>query len=156
MKSYCLEDEMSIDWTSFTPVTALLGGGLIGLAAGLFFLLHGQIMGASGILGRFLAASYDQQERSGWDWRLVFLLGVMAGPLAYMGLMGGLPQAQFIVSDGRLIAAGLIVGLGTSIGSGCTSGHGICGLARLSPRSFTAVLTFMATGFITTFILNHM
>jgi uncharacterized membrane protein YedE/YeeE len=70
--------------------------------------------------------------------------------------MGGLPQAQFIVSDGRLIAAGLIVGLGTSIGSGCTSGHGICGLARLSPRSFTAVLTFMATGFITTFILNHM
>lgn len=146
---------MSIDWTSFTPLTALLGGGLIGLAAGLFFVLHGQIMGASGILGRFLAASYDRQERSGWDGRLVFLLGVMVGPLAYMGLMGALPQTQFIATDARLIAAGLIVGLGTGIGSGCTSGHGICGLARLSPRSFAAVLTFMATGFITTFILNH-
>ena len=80
---------MTIDWTSFTPMTALMGGGLIGLAAGLFFMLHGQIMGASGILGRFLAASYDGQERTGWDWRLVFLLGVMAGPLSYMGLTGG-------------------------------------------------------------------
>lgn len=147
---------MMVDWNNFTPLTALLGGGLIGLAAGLFFVLHGQIMGASGILGRFLAASYDRQERSGWDGRLVFLLGVIVGPLAYMGLMGALPQTQFIAADTRLIAAGLIVGLGTGIGSGCTSGHGICGLARLSPRSLAAVLTFMATGFITTFILNHM
>lgn len=147
---------MTIDWTSFTPVTAIMGGGLIGMAAGLFFMLHGQIMGASGILGRFLAASYDRQERTGWDWRLVFLLGVMAGPLSYMGLTGALPQTQYIAADTRLIAAGLIVGLGTGLGSGCTSGHGICGLARVSPRSVAAVLAFMATGFITTFIINHM
>jgi uncharacterized membrane protein YedE/YeeE len=147
---------MSIDWTSFTPVTALLGGGLIGLAAGLLFALHGQIMGASGILGRFLAALYDRKERTGWDWRLVFLLGMVAGPIAYMSVMGRLPQAEFIASDTGLIAAGLLVGLGTGIGSGCTSGHGICGLARLSSRSIAAVLTFMATGFITTFILNLM
>ena len=85
-----------------------------------------------------------------------FLLGVMAGPLSYMGLTGALPQTQYIAADTRLIAAGLIVGLGTGLGSGCTSGHGICGLARVSPRSVTAVLAFMATGFITTFILNHM
>ena len=147
---------MMVDWNNFTPVTALMGGGLIGLAAGMFFLLHGQVMGASGILGRFLAASYDTQERNGWSGRAVFLLGVLAAPLAYMGISGALPQAQYIAADTRLIVAGLIVGLGTGLGSGCTSGHGICGLARVSPRSVVAVLTFMATGFITTFILNHM
>ena len=147
---------MSIDWANFTPAAALLGGGLIGLAAGLFFVLHGQIMGASGILGRFLAAGYDPQARAGWSWRLVFLMGVAAGPLTYMGVTGSLPKAQFIASDTRLIIAGLIVGVGTGIGSGCTSGHGICGLARLSPRSIAAVLTFMTTGFITTFLFNHM
>ena len=147
---------MNIDWTSFTPIQALLGGGLIGLAAGFLYLLHGQIMGASGILGRLLAASYDRNERAGWDWRLVFLFGVMTGPLAYGGVTGRHPEATFVAGDTRLVASGLIVGLGTAIGAGCTSGHGICGLARLSRRSVAAVMTFMATGFITTFIINHM
>ena len=78
---------MSIDWVNFTPAAALLGGGLIGLAAGLFFVLHGQIMGASGILGRFLAAGYDRQARAGWSWRLVFLMGVAAGPLTSRKLL---------------------------------------------------------------------
>jgi len=147
---------MTIDWINFTPGEALLGGALIGLAAGLYFLLHGQIMGASGILGRFLAAGYEREARTDWDMRLVFLLGIIAGPIAYLGISGELPDARFIASDTRLLLAGLIVGIGTAIGSGCTSGHGICGLARLSPRSITAVLTFMATGFISTFLLNHM
>lgn len=147
---------MTIDWINFAPGEALLGGALIGLAAGLYFTFHGQIMGASGILGRFLAAAFDHEERSDWDVRLVFLLGVVAGPLAYMGVNGKLPAADFIASDTRLLLAGLIVGIGTAIGAGCTSGHGICGLARLSPRSLTAVLTFMTTGFISTFLLNHM
>jgi len=147
---------MTIDWINFAPGEALLGGALIGLAAGLYFTFHGQIMGASGILGRFLAAAFDHEERSDWDVRLVFLLGVVAGPLAYMGVNGKLPAADFIASDTRLLLAGLIVGIGAAIGSGCTSGHGICGLARLSPRSLTAVLTFMTTGIISTFLLNHM
>ena len=147
---------MTIDWMNFTPGAALLGGALIGLAAGLYFVLHGQVMGASGILGRFLAAAYAPDARPDWDMRLVFLLGIIAGPIAYMGLSGGLPETRFIASDTRLVLAGLVVGIGTSIGSGCTSGHGICGLARLSPRSLIAVLSFMATGFVTTFLLNHM
>lgn len=147
---------MDIDFANFSPGTAFLGGGLIGLSAGLLYVLHGQIMGASGILGRLLAAGYDAGQRSGWEWRLVFLIGVMAGPLAYAGITGGLPEVQFIASDTRLIAAGLIVGVGTAVGSGCTSGHGICGLARVSPRSLAAVLTFMATGFVTTFLVNHL
>lgn len=147
---------MTIDWMNFTPATALLGGGMIGLAAGLYFILHGQIMGASGILGRFLAAGYDRKARAGWNQRLVFLAGIIAGPLAYMAMAGTMPDISFIASDTRLLLAGLIVGIGTALGSGCTSGHGICGLARVSPRSIAAVLTFMATGFITTFLLNHM
>ena len=146
---------MDIDFANFSPGLALLGGALIGLSAGLLYLLNGQIMGASGILGRLLAAGYDGAERSGWDWRLLFLLGVVAGPLTYAGLTGNMPEAQFIATDNRLILAGFIVGLGTGIGSGCTSGHGICGLARLSPRSLVAVLTFMATGFVTTFLVTH-
>ena len=146
---------MDIDFANFSPGSALLGGALIGLSAGLLYVLNGQIMGASGILGRLLAAAHDRGQRDGWDWRLLFLLGVVAGPLAYAGLAGSMPEAQFIAADNRLILAGLIVGLGTGIGSGCTSGHGICGLARLSPRSLAAVLTFMATGFVTTFLVNH-
>ena len=149
-------ETMEVDLTNFTPVSAVLGGGLIGLSAAILYVLHGQIMGASGILGDALAAGYDGEKRRGWDWRLAFLLGVIGGPLVFASLAGHLPDAQFIASDHRLLLAGLIVGLGTGIGSGCTSGHGICGLARLSPRSLAAVLTFMATGFITTFWVNHL
>ena len=96
------------------------------------------------------------KARDGLSWRLAFLVGVIIGPLIYMLMTGALPQNDYIAQDGRLIIAGLIVGLGTGYGSGCTSGHGICGLARFSKRSLAAVLTFMATGFITTFLINHL
>ena len=146
---------MMIDFANFSPGSALLGGSLIGLAAALLYALNGRVLGASGIAGSALAGVLSSTERDGLGWRLAFMIGVMSGPVAYAFVTGGLPKQVFIADDMRLIAAGVIVGLGTGLGSGCTSGHGICGLARFSPRSLAAVLVFMATGFIATFLLNH-
>ena len=145
-----------IDVDNFTPLSALIGGGLIGLAAAILYVLNGRVLGASGIAASALEGILHPAARDGLSWRLAFLVGVILGPIIYMLLTGTLPQSEYIAQDGRLILAGLIVGLGTGIGSGCTSGHGICGLARLSRRSLAAVLTFMAAGFVTTFILNHL
>ena len=145
-----------IDLDNFTPLTALAGGGLTGLAAAILYTFNGRVLGASGITASALEEVIHLKARDGLSWRFAFLVGVIIGPLIYMLITGALPQNDYIAQDGRLIIAGLIVGLGTGYGSGCTSGHGICGLARFSKRSLAAVLTFMATGFITTFFINHL
>ena len=140
---------MNIAWSAFTPWSALDGGALIGLAAALFVLLNGRIAGISGILGGLL-----RPVRGDLAWRIAFLAGLIGAPLVY-GLFAPLPQPQIEADTGLLIAAGLIVGLGTRYGAGCTSGHGVCGLSRLSPRSLVATLAFMAAGFVTVYLLRH-
>lgn len=141
--------------TAFTPWASLLGGALIGLSAVMVMGLFGRIAGISGITNGFLGAvvpmSGAPRDR---DWRLAFLLGLIAAPLVVM-LAGGTVEQTVPSSLGGMAVAGLLVGLGTALGSGCTSGHGVCGLARLSRRSLVAVLTFMAAGFATVFVLRH-
>ncbi|HAK98833.1 MAG: YeeE/YedE family protein [Rhizobiales bacterium TMED249] len=145
-----------IDIDNFTPLTALVGGGLIGLAAAILYAFNGRVLGASGITASALEGVIHPAAREGLSWRVAFLVGVIIGPAVYMLMTGALPQSEYIAQDGRLVIAGLIVGLGTGLGSGCTSGHGICGLARFSKRSLAAVITFMATGFLTAFVINHL
>ena len=141
---------MSIDWIHFTPWTALAGGLVIGLAASAFVLLNGRIAGISGILGGLLRPAQGDLA-----WRLAFLAGLIGAPLVYI-LFAPLPQARIDAGDGALIAAGLLVGLGTRYGAGCTSGHGVCGLSRLSVRSLVATASFMVAGFVTVFVLRHL
>ncbi|HMM76606.1 MAG TPA: YeeE/YedE family protein [Gammaproteobacteria bacterium] len=141
---------MNIDWQNFTPWTALGGGALIGLAAALFVLLNGRIAGISGVLGGVL------MPRAGdVAWRLAFVAGLLLAPIAY-GLVAPLPAMTIAASYPTLAAAGLLVGIGTRYGAGCTSGHGVCGLSRLSPRSLLATLSFMAAGFATVFVTRHL
>ncbi len=128
----------------------LLGGALIGLAAVLLMATEGQIMGVSGILSRLVPAG--TQDRA---WRWVFLLGVVLVPLLYPILTGKALQSTMTSNIPLLVVAGLLVGLGTATGNGCTSGHGVCGLSRLSPRSLVAVAVFMGTAFLTVFLLRH-
>lgn len=141
---------MVIDWSSFTPGAALAGGVLIGIAAAMFALLNGLIAGISGILGGLL-----RPLRGDIAWRVAFLLGLIGAPLVY-GIWAGLPPVRIDAGYGALVVAGLLVGIGTRYGSGCTSGHGVCGLARLSPRSLAATAAFMAAGFATVFVLRHL
>ncbi|RYF70273.1 MAG: YeeE/YedE family protein [Comamonadaceae bacterium] len=141
---------MSTDWSHFTPVTALAGGALIGIAAAMFALLNGRIAGISGVLGGLLRPS-----RGDLLWRVAFVLGLIGAPAVY-GLLAVLPLPQIDAGYGALVAAGLLVGIGTRYGSGCTSGHGVCGLSRLSPRSLVATLAFMGTGFATVFVTRHL
>jgi uncharacterized membrane protein YedE/YeeE len=136
--------------TSFTPLSASIGGLLIGLSALLLLLLEGRIAGIAGILGGLLAF-----RRSEISWRLAFVAGLILAPLVYAGVMGHLPPLEVTHSAALLICGGLLVGFGTRMGSGCTSGHGVCGVARLSPRSIVATLVFMATGAATVFIARH-
>lgn len=140
---------MHIDWNAFTPWTALAGGGLIGLAAAMFVLLNGRIAGISGILGGLFCPA-----RGDIGWRLAFLAGLVGAPLVY-ALLTALPPLQIDAGYGSLVAAGFIVGLGTRYGSGCTSGHGVCGISRLSPRSLIATIAFMLAGFATVFLVRH-
>ncbi|MFI8746078.1 YeeE/YedE family protein [Pseudomonas sp. NPDC077186] len=141
---------MSIDWNAFTPWSALAGGALIGLAAALFALANGRIAGISGLLGSLL-----QPGAQGRGEAALFLLGLLLAPLLW-GLFAVLPEIEFASGALGLIAAGLLVGIGTRYGSGCTSGHGVCGVSRLSPRSLVATLCFMAAGFATVFVLRHL
>jgi uncharacterized membrane protein YedE/YeeE len=141
---------MLIDWTHFTPLASLAGGLLIGLAAALFVLFNGRIAGISGILGGLLALPKNDSA-----WRVAFLLGLVAAPLLFV-LFQPLPTVQVDAGTGTLVAAGLLVGLGTRYGSGCTSGHGVCGLSRLSPRSLVATAAFMLAGFATVFVIRHL
>ena len=134
---------MSIDWQHFTPWTALAGGMLIGLAAALLILFNGRIAGISGILGGLL-----RPRRGDLGWRIAFLAGLVATPLLYR-LWQALPAVRIDAGTPALIVAGLLVGVGVRYGAGCTSGHGVCGLSRLSPRSLAATCAFMAAGFLT-------
>jgi uncharacterized membrane protein YedE/YeeE len=140
---------MSIDWHSFAPWPALIGGLLIGIAASMFALLNGRIAGISGIIGGVMRPAKGDAA-----WRIAFVLGLVGAPFVY-GLFTILPVRQIDANFGALVAAGLLVGIGTRYGSGCTSGHGICGLSRLSPRSLAATLAFMGAGFATVFIVRH-
>ena len=132
-------------------IGGLVGGLLIGCASVLLLLLNGRIAGISGILGQVLSAS-PLTERA---WRLAFIFGLVAGAGLYSAFSGAFPL-QLQASDPTLILAGLLVGFGTRIGSGCTSGHGVCGLARRSPRSLAATLLFMALAAITVFVTRHL
>lgn len=138
-----------IDWNAFTPGSALIGGALIGMAAGLFILLLGRIAGVSGIVGGLLRRSVDDTT-----WRLAFVLGLVLAPLLWLRWVGQVP-VTITAGTPMLIFAGLLVGFGTRLGSGCTSGHGVCGLARASSRSLVAVAIFTATGFVTVYLLRH-
>ena len=140
---------MGIDWNAFTPWSAVIGGVVIGLAAALLVLVNGRIAGISGIVGECCARAPGDLR-----WRLAFLAGLILAPLAY-ALVDALPPATIEAGYPVLIAAGLLVGIGTRLGGGCTSGHGVCGLSRLSPRSVIATLSFMAAGFVTVFVVRH-
>lgn len=140
---------MMIDWNAFTLWSALGGGTLIGLAASLYVLLNGRIAGVSGVLGGLLRPRPTEVA-----WRLAFVAGLVATPSLFW--LTGHPQSIPIDTGyGALILAGLLVGAGTRFGSGCTSGHGVCGLSRLSPRSLVATVAFMAAGFVTVFVVRH-
>ncbi|GGX87656.1 YeeE/YedE family protein [Massilia dura] len=140
---------MSIDWQHFTPISSLAGGTLIGLGAALLVLFDGRIAGVSGILGGLLRAARGERA-----WRIAFLGGLLAAAPLWR-LFAPLAPAQPVAGGAWLVAAGLLVGIGTRYGSGCTSGHGVCGVARASPRSLAATALFVAAGFATVFLLRH-
>ncbi|UCO96163.1 YeeE/YedE family protein [Metapseudomonas lalkuanensis] len=141
---------MTIDWSAFTPWSALAGGVLIGLSASLFILANGRIAGISGLLGSLLERTGD-----GLLDKALFLSGLLLAPLLWTVVVGA-PEARFLSGWPALLLAGLMVGIGTRYGAGCTSGHGVCGLARLSPRSLVATLVFMTAGFLSTYVLRHL
>jgi hypothetical protein len=138
--------------TVFTPLQSLGGGALIGLAAVLLMATMGRVMGATGILAGFLQPA----GIADWSWRAAILAGMISGPVAVLALTGQMPEVQVPVSTPMLVIGGLIVGVGVTFGSGCTSGHGVCGMARLSPRSIAATLIFMATTGLTVFVIRHL
>ncbi len=140
---------MTLDMSAFTPATALTGGVLIGIAAALFVLFNGRIAGISGIVGGLLRPKLGDV-----GWRLAFVTGLVAAPLVY-SLFSALPTSRIEAGDAMLVVAGLLVGMGTRYGAGCTSGHGVCGLSRLSVRSLVATLLFMAAGFVTVFVVRY-
>ncbi|MGU3668143.1 YeeE/YedE family protein [Methylobacterium sp. A49B] len=135
----------------FTPVSALVGGAMIGTSAALFLLLNGRIAGISGILGGLLARPSRET-----GWRAAFVAGLVVAPLAYAGLGGSLPPVTVGASFPLLILAGLLVGFGARLGAGCTSGHGVCGIGRGSPRSLAATGTFMAVAVLTVLVMRHL
>ena len=144
---------MTLDWNHFTPWMSLAGGVLLGVAAAVFILVNGRILGISGIVGGLLGPSPRDV-----GWRIAFLLGMLAAPATFVLLApaGFLPAPRIAAGHGAVVAAWLLVGFGTRYGSGCTSGHGVCGLSRLSPRSLVATLAFMAAGFLTVFLMRHL
>lgn len=141
---------MTIDWVNFTPWSALAGGALIGLAAALFIMLNGRIAGISGLF-----ASLLERKAEGRGEKALFLLGILLAPLLWL-MAGEWPRMEFQTNWLGLLIAGVLVGVGTRYGAGCTSGHGVCGISRLSARSIVATLTFMAAGFATVFVIRHL
>lgn len=158
---------MSVDFNAFTPATALAGGAVIGLAAAILLLFNGRIAGVSGIVGGLLRPQPGEVR-----WRFAFVVGLIIAPIFYRVLVLT-PASHFLTVNeyaqwamvllsqieagyATLIIAGLLVGVGTRYGAGCTSGHGVCGLSRLSARSLVATLTFMAAGFVTVFVMRHL
>jgi hypothetical protein len=142
---------MQIDWLSFTPIPSLLGGMILGVAAALYVLLHGRILGISGIVSGLL-----HPKAGDWSWRLAFALGLLTSSFLAALIFGIFPVIEVDANWLTVIVAGLLVGFGVQYGSGCTSGHGICGLSRLSPRSLVATLSFMTAGFLVVFIIRHL
>ena len=140
---------MTIDWIHFSPVSALAGGALIGLAAAWLVLAEGRTLGASGFLGGLLPPRVGD-----WPWRAKAILGLVVAPFVARFLFET-PSPTIEAGPTTLVAGGLLVGIGTRLANGCTSGHGVCGLARLSPRSLAATLAFMAAGFATVFVVRH-
>ena len=136
---------------NFTPISALLGGLMIGAAAALLLVLNGRIAGISGIVGETFSL-----PKGDFAWRLAFIAGLIAGPVLVQLIRGAPIAVRIDAGLPLLIAGGLIVGLGTRLGSGCTSGHGVCGLGRLSGRSIVATLTFLLTAGLTVFVLRHL
>ena len=141
---------MTIDWSNFTPWSSLTGGIVLGVASALFVLMNGRILGISGIIGGLV-----KRRPGDSGWRIAFVLGLLAAPTAWSLFA---PPAAARIDAGWLavVAAGLLVGIVTRYGAGCTSGHGVCGLSRLSPRSLAATLAFMAAGFATVFVIRHL
>ena len=137
--------------TTFTPFASFGGGLLIGFAAVLAMALLGRIMGATGIL----AGALMPNDRADWSWRMAMILGMASGPLAVMLMTGEVPEITVPVSTTMLLIGGFIVGVRVTYGGGCTSGHGVCGMARFSPRSIVATGVFMAATFLTVFIVRH-
>ena len=144
---------MTILWNSFTPWSSLAGGMLIGLAAALLIVLLGRIAGISGIVGALLQRS-SWASVANWGWRAAFVIGMVAAPLVWQ-LIAPLPPMEKPSNPLVIVLAGLLVGFGTRLGSGCTSGHGVCGLSRLSLRSLAATLTFIGAGAATVFVVRH-
>lgn len=142
---------MTIDWVAFTPWSALAGGLIIGLSVSLLLLLNGRIAGISGLLGSLLQTGNPSRLENG-----LFVLGLLLAPLLWWLLAGERPAVELAAGPVAVIVAGLLVGIGTTLGSGCTSGHGICGLSRLSLRGLVATLSFMLAGFVTVFVVRHL
>lgn len=137
--------------TEFTPLLSFFGGTLIGLATVALMAVHGRIAGINGIVGGFLTTQFKHD----WAWRAAFLGGMIVSPLILLALTGRLPEITVPSSPLLLMAGGFLTGIGTTYGSGCTSGHGVCGMSRLSARSIVATLTFMATAVMTVFLTRH-
>lgn len=136
--------------TEFTPIASIVGGLLIGLAAAGLMLFHGKVAGISGILADSMASGVGDR---GWRW--AFLVGLLAGGVVALGLLPGVFESTVERSAGALLLAGVLVGVGTQLGGGCTSGHGVCGIGRLSKRSMVATVVFMAAGAGTVFMVSH-
>lgn len=142
---------MTIDWLSFTPIPSLFGGMILGIAAALYVLLHGRILGISGIVSGLVHPKEGDRA-----WRIAIILGLITAPLLAALFFEIRPIVEVDADWLAIVLAGILVGFGTQYGSGCTSGHGICGLSRLSPRSLVATFAFMGAGFLTVFVLRHL
>ena len=144
---------MNIDWSHFTPFTSLTGGVILGLASAIFILVNGRILGISGIVGGLFPPKLGDTF-----WRIAFLLGFAAAPMVFHALVPAqyISEPRIDATDLMVVIAGLLVGIGTRYASGCTSGHGVCGLSRLSPRSLVATLSFMGAGFAMVYVMRHL
>ena len=142
---------MHIDWFSFTPIPSLFGGIILGVATALYVLLHGRILGISGIVAGLLPPKEGDR-----DWRIALILGLISAPFWAALIFGIRPIVEIDSNWFLILVSGLLVGFGTQYSSGCTSGHGICGLSRLSLRSLVATLLFMGAGFLTVFVSRHL
>ncbi|MFN5100837.1 MAG: YeeE/YedE family protein [Burkholderiaceae bacterium] len=144
---------MNLDWANFTPWSSLTGGIVLGIASALFILINGRILGISGILGGLLPPKVGDTT-----WRIAFLLGMFAAPTVFHAVVPAeyITAPRIEATEWMIVVAGLLVGIGTRYASGCTSGHGVCGLSRLSPRSLVATGSFMSAGFVTVYVVRHL
>jgi hypothetical protein len=144
---------MNLDWANFTPWPSLTGGIILGIASALFILINGRILGISGILGGLLPPKVGDTT-----WRIAFLLGMFAAPTVFHAVVPAeyVTAPRIEATEWMIVVAGLLVGVGTRYASGCTSGHGVCGLSRLSPRSLVATASFMSAGFVTVYVVRHL